>query len=275
MVAEAKEEKLNFPPIEISDVPNANPTNPKTYLKSLGPVSNIDKLASEQEPFEFVSPNGLTVIFGNNGSGKSGYARILKNLCKSHGDAKPLRGDATSGTETAWQVNLTYAEKKHGSDEVDKAIIWVKAEENKAKNDIEYAPLERIAFFDSRVANTYVDGDRTLFYLPPEIRLYEELAILAGEFKESIDRKTKELKDQLPSIPEATEGTSAHITLSKLKSGDVGTTSQDEINTICTLSADEQKEQQKTVIENTKTIIVKLKDDIEKITKAISDVVVD
>ena len=281
--AEAKGEIPDFTPIIASDVSNTNPTNPKTYLKSLGPVANIDKLASGQEPFEFVSPNGLTVIFGNNGSGKSGYARILKNLCRSHGDVKPLRGDATSEGETEWQVNLTYAEKEQDSDETPKEVEWIRAEEHKAKNDQEYIPLERIAFFDSHVANTYVDGNRSLFYLPPEIRLYEELAILAGEFKEGIDSKTKELKSQRPSLPETIEGTSSHSILSKLQSENIGNISQDEIEAICTLSPDEKTElenlgtkktqtpeQKKEVIKTAKATLVNLNEDIRKITGAIS-----
>ena len=280
---EANGETPNFTPITVSDVPDANPTNPKTYLKSLGPVANIDKLASGQEPFEFVSPNGLTVIFGNNGSGKSGYAHILKNLCRSHGEVKPLRGDATLEGETEWQVNLTYAEKEQDSDETPKEVEWIRAEEHKAKNDQEYIPLERIAFFDSHVANTYVDGNRSLFYLPPEIRLYEELAILAGEFKEGIDTKTRELKSQRPSLPETIEGTSAHTTLSKLQSENIGNISQDEIDAICTLSAGEETElekirtkktqtpeQQKEVIEAAKATLVNLNRDIGKISGAMS-----
>ena len=281
--AEAKGETPDFTPITVSDVPGANNTNPKTYLKSLGPVSNIDKLASDQEPFEFVSPNGLTVIFGHNGSGKSGYARILKNLCRSHGEVKPLRGDATSDGETDWEVNLTYAKKEQDSVEIPKPLTWIKAAEHNAKDDPEYRSLERIAFFDSFVANTYVDGNRSLFYLPREIRLYEELAILAGEFKDGIDAKTKELKSQRPSLPETIEGKSAHSILFRLQSENIGNISQDEIDAICTLSADEENElenlrakktqtpeKQKEVIETTKAILVNLNEDIGKITGAIS-----
>ncbi len=56
-------EEPDFTPISISDVPDANPTNPKTYLKSLGPVANIDKLASGQEPLSLLVRTGLTVVF--------------------------------------------------------------------------------------------------------------------------------------------------------------------------------------------------------------------
>ena len=282
LTAEAKGEKPDFTPIQTSDISNASPTHPKTYLKSLGPVSNIDKLASDQEPFEFVNPNGLTVIFGNNGSGKSGYARILKNLCRSHGYVQPLRGDATSGTETGWLANLTYAEKEQASDETPKPLTWIEGERKKAKTDPEYTPLERIAFFDSHVANTYVDRDRTLFYLPPEIRLYEEIAVLAGEFRDAVDLKTKELKRQYPNLPETTEGTLVHSTLSKLKLDNARNISEEKINAICVLSAEEQKElkdlrdrksrtpaQQKTVVETAMSVIVRLNSDTEKIVQAI------
>ena len=283
LVAEAKGEKPDFTLIQTSDISNVSPTHSKTYLKSLGPVSNIDKLASDQEPFEFINPNGLTVIFGNNGSGKSGYARILKNLCRSHGYVRPLRGDATSGTQTDWLANLTYAEKEQASDEIRKPLTWIQAEQGKAKNDPEYTPLERIAFFDSHVANTYVDGDRTLFYLPPEIRLYKEIAVLIGEFKDAVDLKVTEIIRQHPNLPETTEGTLVHSTLSKLKSYKARNISQEEINAICVLSVEEKNEleelrdskmrtpeQQKTVVENAMSVIVRLKDDTDRISQAIS-----
>lgn len=283
LLKEAKEEEPFYHPLTSSDIQGSSSQESKTYFKSLGPVANIDKLASGQGPFEFVGPNGMTVIFGNNGSGKSGYARILKHLYRSHGEVKELRGDATSETKSDWEVNLTYAEKEQGADEIEKSLTWVKADKKKAKNDPEYKPLERIAFFDSDVANTYVDGERTLFYLPAEIRLYAELAILAGDFKESINKNTTELKSQLPRLPETTEGTSAHTTLTKLKSGKASELTKDDIDAICALTDDEKSEleelkakkrqtpeQQKLVIGNAKATLVKLNEDVGKTAQAIS-----
>ena len=45
-------------------------------LLSLGPVRNVDALAP-RKALEF-GPIGMTVIYGANGSGKSGYTRLLK-----------------------------------------------------------------------------------------------------------------------------------------------------------------------------------------------------
>ena len=45
-------------------------------------------LAREQT-LEF-QPAGLTVIYGDNASGKSGYARILKKVCRARAAEKPI-----------------------------------------------------------------------------------------------------------------------------------------------------------------------------------------
>ena len=277
LVEETKGKDPEFVPIKETDISSAITTDPKTYLKSLGPVSNIDKLASEQKPFDFFSPNGMTVIFGNNGSGKSGYARILKSLCSSHGEVKPLKGDATSGPGEGWEVNLTYAEKRSGEDESPKPIQWTKTDEGKAKSDLEYIPLERIAFFDSQVANTYVDEDRELFYLPPELRLYAELATLAKELKGEIEEKVESLEKQLLDLPKTTPGTPAHNVISKLEPQEVSELSQEEVASICILSDEEKQElsnlrikeantpeQQKATLEAAKKILIKLDDYMKK-----------
>ena len=283
LIKEANGREPKFVPIKETDRSSAIATEPKTYLQSLGPVSKIDKLASGQEPFDFVKPNGITVIFGNNGSGKSGYARILKNLCRSHGEVRALKGDATSGTAANWKVDLTYAEKKSGEDEVRKLLQWTSTDEGKAESNLEYTPLERIAFFDSQVANTYVDGNRELFYLPPELRFYAELAILARESNEEVEEKVKSLKKQMPDLPKTTPGTSAYSVISKLESQDVSELSQEEVASICVFSDEEKQElkslstkedntpeQQKAILEAAKKTLIKLNDDMKKLDEVLS-----
>src|SRR5580658_7086458 len=54
---------------------------PRAVLCSLGPVKNLNRLAAEQQ-LRFAI-DGLTIVYGDNGSGKSGYCRIAKKLCRS------------------------------------------------------------------------------------------------------------------------------------------------------------------------------------------------
>jgi hypothetical protein len=55
---------------------------PRTILGALGPVRRVDRLANDQPPIRFAK-NGITLVYGANASGKSGYCRIAKQLCRS------------------------------------------------------------------------------------------------------------------------------------------------------------------------------------------------
>ena len=67
---------------ESSHIPSLIPTgNDYPTLKSIKEPINICALHSEAD-LQFAD-NGLTVIYGGNGSGKSSYSRILKKVCWS------------------------------------------------------------------------------------------------------------------------------------------------------------------------------------------------
>jgi hypothetical protein len=52
---------------------------PGLRLCSIGNVKGINALAP-RNPLDF-GPDNMTVVYGGNGSGKSGYVRILKHAC--------------------------------------------------------------------------------------------------------------------------------------------------------------------------------------------------
>ncbi|SBO16765.1 AAA family ATPase [Carnobacterium divergens] len=53
----------------------------ESYLKKIKNVKGINALSSNQT-LEFI-PQGINVIYGDNGTGKSGYIRLLKKLINS------------------------------------------------------------------------------------------------------------------------------------------------------------------------------------------------
>ncbi|WP_287308455.1 AAA family ATPase [Mesorhizobium sp.] len=73
--------QLAAKPLTKTDLP-ANPgTGAAITLASIAGVEGVNQLAPNQElPFE---PKGLTIIYGDNGAGKSGYARVLKRACRA------------------------------------------------------------------------------------------------------------------------------------------------------------------------------------------------
>ena len=56
----------------------AETSSPPVTLTCIRDVSNVNRLATG-ETLTF-APTGVTVVYGNNGSGKSGYARLVKAL---------------------------------------------------------------------------------------------------------------------------------------------------------------------------------------------------
>ncbi len=82
-------------PLAADHLSEAASNAPKTVLASLGPIRNVDRLASDQPPIRF-AVNGITLIYGPNASGKSGYCRISKQLCRSLNPGN-LRGNVFDG----------------------------------------------------------------------------------------------------------------------------------------------------------------------------------
>lgn len=71
---------------------------PHVHLVSVENVIGIDDLAPGQS-LKF-SPDGLTIVYGDNGSGKSGYGRILRQVCLARGSAVTLRGNVFKASGT-------------------------------------------------------------------------------------------------------------------------------------------------------------------------------
>ena len=74
-------------PLVADHIPDPNAAAMAVTLKAIHGAENVNALKpGEHLTFDKV---GLTVVYGDNGSGKSGYARILKEACR----ARTPKGD--------------------------------------------------------------------------------------------------------------------------------------------------------------------------------------
>lgn len=89
-------------PFGVEHVPSMATTSEKVALTSIRDVMGVNRLAPGQE-LQF-QPDGITIVYGDNGVGKSGYARILKRACRarSPGEILPnaFGGGADAGSAT-------------------------------------------------------------------------------------------------------------------------------------------------------------------------------
>ena len=76
-------------------------------LLGLQNVQNINRLAPQQK-LTF-APDGLTVVYGDNGAGKSGYGRILRQVCQARGPASELRGNVFLDAQPAGTAEVIHS----------------------------------------------------------------------------------------------------------------------------------------------------------------------
>ncbi|CAM3854815.1 AAA family ATPase [Mesobacillus thioparans] len=152
----------------------------KLILKELTNIQGVNKLAKEQV-LKF-SPN-LTVIYGNNGSGKSGYGRILKSVGFSYDSNLKVLPDVFSNDNYEQKADIYY---KVG--ERDKTFSW-----NNSSSSVD---LKSIGMFNSDCVKISLDNNRNLIATPVGFHYFNEVSSelnkLSQEITNMIDRKSIE-----------------------------------------------------------------------------------
>jgi len=196
-------------------------------LGALYGLSNVNALA----PGERLSfgKTGLTVIYGDNGAGKSGYARVLKQLCR----ARSPKGDdgilpniytAASGNPAA-SIDFFIGAQKHSA-------AWMQGTSPDAM-------LSAVSVFDSRTANIHVENTNDLAYTPLPLRILAGLAQACQEVKAKLAAEIKALQEQTPAVlskPDCKPDT----TVGKLIAGLSGKTKQEAVDNLAGLTAEEE-----------------------------------
>lgn len=166
-----------------STVVPTDSTPDNVILQSIGPLQGLDRLASDQI-LKF-AVNGVTVIFGENGSGKSGYTRALRQLCNARKEPELLGDVFCDGTEISQSITYTY---RQGADDP-VSVTWT-------NGDAKPIPLAGITLLDSDNLRVYVEGKNEILYLPQEVacvgRLAELYQAAAARFRMWIDANTRQ-----------------------------------------------------------------------------------
>jgi len=176
-------------PLAANHMKGAGASAARTVLCSLGPVKHLNRLAADQK-MRFAT-DGLTVIFGDNGSGKSGYARIGKKMCRSLSKDDLLGNVFVEGPKPPAEILVRY--------KVEGASI---TEESWIDGTPTPPPLATIAVFDSTNARLYVDKQNRISYLPREVSLLqqhgEHCVEMDTAFKAELTAIQKRIKVPLP-----------------------------------------------------------------------------
>lgn len=198
------------------------------YLKKIHKVKNVNRLVPAAE-LDF-SPTGLTIIYGRNGSGKSGFVRIFRTACRSRIEnlAKlKVLGDVYETTSLPLEAEIL----------IDRSGIEVPIQwQNGVSTSHE---LSQVAVFDAAAAQIYVDSGHHIQFLPFGLALPHKLNELCLVLKTSIEEEKKVITEKLALLTMGfaeTRTTKAQVFYSELSAK----TTSPEIATASDFSTDDQ-----------------------------------
>jgi energy-coupling factor transporter ATP-binding protein EcfA2 len=222
---DTSETPLVAQPLDASHVPANWNTGGVVALKSIGHAKNVNALADDQT-LTFAQ-TGLTIVYGDNGAGKSGYGRVLKRACRARDQEDILTNQYAkpAGKPTA-QIKYSVA----GT--VQPEVAWL--------DGVAASPhLSNISVFDSKCASVHVDGKNELAYTPVPLQLLQTLADLCRDIANNrLKLKKTALDGQVPALrkkPSSREGTAVH----QLIIGLSATTQQVALDSLAKMSAHE------------------------------------
>lgn len=193
-------------------------------LKSVSGLVGVNRLAADQEMT--FAPEGLTVVFGNNGSGKSGYARVIRSMVRTRhqGDILP---DVFSQAPEFQQGKVVFA-----VGEAERVATLGAARDS---------DLSRVAFYDEQCGDTYLSEETEISYRPSAIQLLDDLHVVCTGVRQAIDRWKQESSTPGP-LPQVDDHGTHGMFLNNL----VAATTDAEIDaaTACATDIDEQLERQ-------------------------------
>lgn len=124
-------------------------------LRAMKNMRHVNAIAENQYlPF---SAAGMTVIYGDNGSGKSGYSRVLKRACRARDQTEAIHPNANLPAGKAGVPEATFEVAVDG---VAKDAHWIQGKAAPPE-------LSSFAIFDSRCARAYLDGEDDFSYTYP------------------------------------------------------------------------------------------------------------
>lgn len=171
--------------IGIEHLPKATAEDQSVRLVSIAKLEHVNALASDQ-PLT-LELNGLTIIYGDNGSGKSGYARLLKRIARARHQEEVL-SDVFRDTmleKPSASLSVRIGDKEE-------ALSWPHSAPSE---------LQRILFYDSACGNAYIATESDFPFRPSALVVMDGLINACVAVRIRIDAKLDENSKSSMGIP--------------------------------------------------------------------------
>lgn len=176
--------------------PRGTAVGQRVTLLSIAEPENVNALDAKQE-LKFAE-SGLTVVFGYNGSGKSGYGRILRRACRSRNNGPPILHN----------VMLDDAKGKPASAVITYAIDGAEQKPEQWVDDQRpIHALGSVSFFDVGCAVAHVQEKNSIAFTPYGLELLPKLGAACKEVQKRLDHERKRLDAARPKFLQSAQAT--------------------------------------------------------------------
>ncbi|HOI82318.1 MAG TPA: AAA family ATPase [Synergistales bacterium] len=154
-------------------------------LCSISDVEGINALAPKK-PLEFGKGN-LTVIYGSNGSGKSGYVRLLKHVCGAR-ETGTLYCNVFKPGSIVQKACISFEQ-----DGIPKTHIWPEQGISDELNCVD--------IFDNSLDKVFVSFEDEVSYEPQILSFFSSLIFTCEKVASALDLETNRHQSKMPNIP--------------------------------------------------------------------------
>lgn len=196
-------------------------------LRQVHSIQHVNTLAANQKLI--LQEHGMTVIYGDNGSGKSGYARILRSACharlgKNDNEILPNIYEQKPGTPSA-SIQYTVNGNSVTCDwQIDQPV-----------DDA----LAAVCVFDSHTANVHVESPNDVVYNPLPLKVLADMVTACKAVSAKLNAEVAALRQATPEAirnPPCHQGTAVYQLVTTL----TATTEPKAIEQLATLTNNEE-----------------------------------
>lgn len=190
---------------------------PVLHIKGLSEIRGVNKI-KDRASLSFGMSN-LTVVYGANGSGKTGFSRVLKQACGSRA-REDIHPNVFDKANPACEARISVEVDNTASD-----LNWT-------LKGGPLLPLRNVHVFDSKTASNYVFSQNEARYEPSRMRFVSALIRTCDKVAQQLSAQKMALIKKLPIFPIVFAQTLSAKWLQSLRP----TTSQVDIDKACEYS---------------------------------------
>jgi hypothetical protein len=152
-------------------------------IKELHSTQNINAI-KDGSKLTF-GETGLTVVYGSNAVGKSGFSRIFKAACMCR-DVETIHGHIAKDEIVEPSAKIVYANSKP-----DETYEWNKSAQQNPE-------LQTVHIFDSRSARIHLSAKNEVMYVPAGLDIFDKLATVFNDVCEALEHQEADCRRSSP-----------------------------------------------------------------------------